>query len=384
MSPGTTIAAALAATALIAPAAHAQESVTLYGLIDAGLMYTNNVGKSGRSGAVLQATSGTVNGSQFGVIGGEDLGGGLHAIFNLENGFNVQNGKIGQDNRLFGRQAYVGLDSTRFGRLVFGRVYDSGIDYVAPLSAAASTFGKTGFAHPFDNDNLDYSVRFSNAVKYSSHEIDGFRFGGMLSLSNSSDFGANRAYSIGASYANGPLSLGGSYLQIDGSNSTNTAGAIDVAESSANGTGGFVLGAGVERVAAAGLNYVLGPATLGVVYTHSQYQNTLAFGSAHGALRFDNVEVNSRYAVTPALRLGIAYVHTFGHLSDSSTYGADPRWDQIDAQAVYRLSKRTDLYAEAMVQHVGGAHYVAYVNAGGGASSTDNQVVATLGMRTRF
>src|ERR1700730_17179701 len=123
--------------ALAASAAHSQSSVTLYGLIDAGL---------------FQAASGTINGSRFGLRGAEDLGGGLKAIFVLENGFNVQNGKLGQNSRMFGRQAFVGLSSSQFGTVTLGRQYDSLVDFVAPLSATAGTFGDTGFAHPFDND----------------------------------------------------------------------------------------------------------------------------------------------------------------------------------------------------------------------------------------
>jgi predicted porin len=97
-----------AAGVLAASSAHAQSSVTLYGLIDAGLMYTNNVASGTAHGPLWQATSGNVNGSRFGVRGAEDLGGGVKALFVLENGFNVQNGKLGQDGRMFGRQAYAG------------------------------------------------------------------------------------------------------------------------------------------------------------------------------------------------------------------------------------------------------------------------------------
>lgn len=98
---------------LAATAAHAQSSVTLYGLIDAGIMYTNNVASGNSHGGLVQATTGAVNGSRFGVRGTEDLGGGLKALFVLENGFNAENGKLGQDGRLFGRFAYVGLSDNR-------------------------------------------------------------------------------------------------------------------------------------------------------------------------------------------------------------------------------------------------------------------------------
>jgi predicted porin len=369
---------------LIASLAHAQNTVTLYGQIDAGLMYTNDVKHGATQGSLFQATSGNTNGSQFGIRGSEDLGGGVKTIFKLENGFNIQNGKLGQDNRLFGRQAYVGIRDEQLGTLTVGRQYDSGIDYVAPLSEVAYEFGKTGFAHPFDNDNLDYSVRINNSVKFASSNFRGFRFGTLYSFSNNTDFAENRAYSVGASYGRGPLNVGASYLQIDRSNSTNTSGAIDTAESTSNGTGGFVLGADVQRVAAAGLNYAFGQAVVGFVYSHSEFEGTESFGSANGTVRFDNYELNSRYALTPTLKFGIAYAYTDGHVGNTTTYGSDPKWSQVNTQFLYSLSKRTDMYLETMYQHVSGKRYVAFVDTAGGASSDATQIVATVGLRTRF
>lgn len=380
------VAAATLTTAIvIAPTAHAQSSVSLYGIIDAGLLYTNNVAKGGAHGSLVQATSGEINGSRFGLRGAEDLGGGLKAIFVLENGFNVENGKLGQDSKLFGRQAFVGLSSDRFGTVTLGRQYDSNTDYVLPLSAVAGTFGDTGFAHPFDNDNLNHGFRINNAVKYASPAYAGFKFGGLYAFSNNQDFSLNRAYSFGASYHYGAFNAGAGYLQIDGSNSTvNTSGAIDTAESPSNGTGGFVLGADVQRTATAGVNYAYGPTTVGFVYSHSQFENTRSFGSDNGTVRFDNYEVNGKYALTPAISLGAAYVFTDGHVTRSSTFGSDPKWNQVNLQALYSFSKRTDVYIEGMYQHVSGHGFVAFINNSGGASSTANQIVATAGLRTRF
>nr|WP_132456577.1 porin [Paraburkholderia sp. BL8N3] len=366
-------------------AAHAQSAVTLYGIIDAGIAYTNNVSKSGTSGSLVQATSGEINGSRFGLRGAEDLGGGLKAIFVLENGFSVQSGKLAQNNREFGRQAFVGISSNLYGTITLGRQYDSLVDFVAPLSGTAGTFGDTGFAHPFDNDNLNHSVRMNNSVKYTSNNYAGFKAGALYAFSNNTDFAMNRAYSVGASYNYGPLNVAAGYLQINGSNSTaNTAGAVDLGESAANGTGGFQLGADVQRTVGAGLNYAFGPAVVGFVYTHSQFQGSQSFGSNNGTVRFDNYEVNGKYALTPALSLGASYVFTNGHVSDSTTFGEDPKWNQVNLQTVYSLSKRTDVYLEGMYQHASGHNFVAFINTAGGASSTANQVMATVGMRTRF
>ncbi|BAN26342.1 porin [Caballeronia insecticola] len=372
---------ALAATT----AAHAQTSVTLYGLIDVGLMYTNNVERGTSHGPLYQATSGEINGSRFGLRGSEDLGGGLHAIFLLENGFNAQNGKLGQNNRLFGRQAYVGLASEQFGAVTLGRQYDFVTDFVAPLSGVAATFGDTGFAHPFDNDTFDHTLRINNAIKFTSVDYHGLKFGGMYGFSNSPSFADNRAYSVGLTYAVGHLNVAVAYLQFNGSDSASgTAGAVDPAESPSNGVGGFEIGADVQRTVAAAANYTYGAAVFGFAYSHSQFQNTHAFGSNNGTLIFDNYEISGKYAVTQTFNLGASYTYTDGHLTQSATFGSDPKWSQINLQAIYSLSKRTDVYAEAMYQHAIGHGYVAFVSNSGGASSTSNQVVGTVGMRTRF
>ena len=89
---------------LLASAAHAQNSITLYGLVDEGLNFTSNA----QGHSAYQMKSGDFYGSRWGFKGSEDLGDGYRAIFQLENGFNASNGAPGHDSREFGRQAYVG------------------------------------------------------------------------------------------------------------------------------------------------------------------------------------------------------------------------------------------------------------------------------------
>ncbi len=86
---------------LVAGTAHAQSSITLYGLIDEGLNFTSNAGGHN----AYQLKSGDTYGSRWGLKGSEDLGGGYHAIFLLENGFDNNSGTLGQGQRMFGRQA---------------------------------------------------------------------------------------------------------------------------------------------------------------------------------------------------------------------------------------------------------------------------------------
>jgi predicted porin len=132
------------------------------------------------------------------------------------------------------------------------------------------------------------------------------------------------------------------------------------------------------------VNYAFGPAIAGFVYTHSQYAGTNAFGLMNGTMRFDNFELNGKYALTTALSFGVSDTYTDGHLSGTTAFGADPKFNQVNTQVVYSFSKRTDVYAEVMYERAIGKGFVAFINTSGGASSNSNQVVGTVGIRTRF
>jgi general bacterial porin, GBP family len=371
--------------------AHAQSSVTLYGVIDAGVVYANNshVPGSASSGQSWGVGSGTVSNTLWGLKGSEDLGGGMHAIFKLESGFNVNNGAFTQPNEIFGRQSYVGVQSNQYGTVTLGKQYDSTVDYVAPLSAAGQDLGNNLAAHPFDNDNLDSSFSINNSVKYESANYSGFKFGGLYGFSNQAGaFSDNRAYSAGASYANGPLSIAASYLQINNpGGGGNPGGAV----SSADNTAPFV--AARQRTFGGGVNYAFGPATVGLVYTHTKLDGLDAINTNDGysalsgnSLRFDNYELNTRYALTPALSLAGAYTFTNGSFS-TNTGDTKPKYHQFSLLADYGLSKRTDVYLEGVYQHAsggdGGLLGDAAIN-GVSPSTTDQQVAVTVGMRHRF
>ncbi|MFD1554760.1 porin [Paraburkholderia silviterrae] len=105
----------------LAGAAHAQSSVTLYGVIDTGVEYVTNVGPK-KSSVVRVPTLTASLPSLWGLRGKEDLGGGLSAVFVLESGFAPSQGSLNQGGRLFGRQAYVGL-SGPWGTVTLGRQY---------------------------------------------------------------------------------------------------------------------------------------------------------------------------------------------------------------------------------------------------------------------
>jgi general bacterial porin, GBP family len=368
-----------AVTASFATAASAQSSVTLYGLIDAGLTFVNNEAslKTKGHGSTFSATSGNLNGSRWGLKGQEDLGGGVKAIFTLESGFNIMNGAAGQgdafgngvSSRTFGRQAFVGLTSNNYGTVTLGRQYDSVVDYLGPLTANGS-WGGTYFAHIADNDNTDNTFRINNSVKYQSANYSGFSFGGLYGFSNdSTSFSANRAYSAGMSYANGPLTIAAAYLQTQGADS-NDSGAVTES----------LLPSQTQRTYGVGANYSVGALTFGGVWTQSRMQ----FGPGDATVRFNNYELNARYNLTPALALGGAYTFT-----DAKNYMPGPnnndhaRYHQFGLQADYSLSKRTDFYAEGVVQLANNGR-TAQIYGTGAPSTVSNQVVLTTGIRHRF
>ncbi|MES2261717.1 MAG: porin [Pseudomonadota bacterium] len=102
-----------------AGAALAQSQVQVYGVIDTSLVYTTNSNAAGDAVVKMPGLTGSVP-SRLGFRGSEEVGDGMAVFFVLENGFNPDNGTAGQGNRLFGRQAALGLKGA-YGTLTLGR-----------------------------------------------------------------------------------------------------------------------------------------------------------------------------------------------------------------------------------------------------------------------
>jgi len=376
-----------------ASAAHAQSSVTLYGSLDAGIVYVNNVAGSH---TWLQGTS-ALSPTYFGLRGVEDLGGGLKAIFDLESGFNLNNGTFANDSTMFNRKAYVGLQSDQYGALTLGRQFDSVVDYLGPLSSSGQNGDVRLAGHPFNNDNVAAIFSLSNTIKYTSANYSGFQFGGLYGFSNSPDFANNRSWSFGASYNNGPLDIGAAYLQINNNPNVafNTGGTLD--EASAN------IIAETQRTYGVGATYAFGPAKVGLLFTRSQFFNLggIAAGGISPSittgqgLNINNYEVNGTYSLTPAFALLGSYTFSDGKSGGGSVTGGNqfPKWHTVLFAGDYAFSRRTDVYLAAVYQHASGslglnpdgtsAPNVAAINTLP-PSSTQNQVAAALGLRHRF
>lgn len=152
----------LAAAALACQTASAQSSVTLYGLISSGIVYANSQKGADHQGhSTWQFASGPMQTPRWGMRGTEDLGGGLSAIFTLENGYSIGTGTLSQGGREFGRQAFVGLSSNTYGTVTLGRQYDEAVTLC--IFESACQFAAYG-SHIGDSDNVFDSFRINNAV----------------------------------------------------------------------------------------------------------------------------------------------------------------------------------------------------------------------------
>lgn len=357
---------------------HAQSSVTLYGIVDDGIVYTHN---SGGKATKVSLDSGSLSGSRWGLKGVEPLGGGTSAIFQLENGLNLNTGKMNQGGRLFGRQSYVGLRNLSAGTITMGRVYDPLTDLVQP-SQGDGYLGQT-FTSPGDVDNADSSARFNNAVKWASPKWFGvtaellYAFGGVAGST-----GSGQSYSGALSYVAGAYTLAGGYLHMDRGNAASstrgTASADTLFNSSVNAAYASAASIDIYRVAT---QYAFSRFTLGGYYSDSRY-------AADGASTFKRTEVYRNASVfgvwyiTPALLTEASY----NYLKSTGDSGA--RYHQGSVGVDYILSKRTDVYTVLSYTHAAGQNGHGNAQAVIGATDIDagaaSQVRFNIGLRHRF
>ncbi|WP_322048248.1 porin [Paraburkholderia sp. J67] len=360
--------------------AYAQSDITLFGTLDAGLNYTSNAG--GHSAVQMASIDQTI--SRWGLKGSEDLGSGVRAVFDLESGFNLENGTSAYSNRLFGYESWIGLQSDSLGTLAFGRQTDAITDTVGLLTANGNWAGWL-FSHPLDNDNTDTTYHVNNSVKWTSPILRGATATMLVGLGNQPGaFSQNRTLSAGATYVYNALTLAAaiSHLSSPGTSTTGSIASDDYSiQSAAQTTYGI------------GSNLGIGHATLGLVYTHAnveQAQSSIyvgTLGTPTPDLRFDNIELNLKYDLTPALYVGGMATYTRAHVNrgiESTTV----HWGQLGLMSQYSLSKRTTCYVQLVYQRVSGddgsALSTATIPGSAGPSTNGHQIVTRIGMTQAF
>ena len=350
---------AIAILGATAAGASAQSSVTVYGLVDVGLVRESGAA----AGSANKVSGGVGSGSRLGFRGTEDLGNGLSAVYVLESGFQPDTGAMGQGGLLLGRQVFVGLQGG-FGTLTLGRQYTP--QYMTVVMVDPFGSGTAGDSKNLMPGTGNGYTRMDNTIKYASPVAGGFS--GELVYAPGEvggDSSAGRQYGGAIGYAAGPLKV-----RLGYHNRNNDTAVLKNVEEARN-------------------------TVLTAVYDFKVARAHLAYGTNKGvnssALR--NTGNPFGYAVAPVAStdsadwlLGVSL--PFGPHTLMATYiGKDDKTVRNqDARQVaigykYALSKRTDVYtAYARIDNKNGAGYTV----GSAIESGSGDAAFNLGVRHAF
>jgi predicted porin len=328
----------IALAVLAASGASFAQSVTLYGLADVWFGSTK-LETNGSSLTDTKLDSGGVNTSRWGMKGSEDLGGGLKANFQLEQGFDVSTGAAQDSAKAFNRQAWVGL-SGGFGEVQLGKVWTS---YDDIRSGANDTFG-ANIASSFSTW-VGYSDRTNNGIKYTSPSFG--PFSGSLTYALGEDktatVAASRILSLGVQYSAGPVFVGYAHQEQKQSGVNGEFNALPGFITAALGTQlttalfGALAIEGKTTYDLIDGSYDFGAAK--VVGGYNRVKQTIVGLSGDATAKEFNLGVE--VPVSPSLNIGLGYAR-----SDIESGGQDiSNTKGYSAAAVYSLSKRTAVYA---------------------------------------
>ncbi|WP_165794876.1 porin [Solimicrobium silvestre] len=197
--------------------ASAQSTMTIYGILDAGISADN----SSAAGSVAKLESGMESGSRFGFKGTEDLGNGLKALFVLEQGIALDTGTLTSGGHLFGRQALVGLGGT-FGTVTMGRQYTpifSAYGSIDPFGNNSAGDINTLFGKNSNFISKDY--RMDNSVIYTAPvNLGGFNAAVAYGFGEQAgDSAAQSQVGLSLGYASGPIKAVYAYHAENNANS---------------------------------------------------------------------------------------------------------------------------------------------------------------------
>lgn len=341
---------AAAVLGLVSSLAAAQSNVTLYGIVDLGVLSQSHAADGAASTSIA---SGGISPSIWGLRGTEDLGNGLKANFNLEGHIAADTGAaIGP---LFRRQSNVGLSSAGMGTLTLGNQYSPAILAFAAtdprglrenFSGLYSWAYNSGALTAGNNGNNDVGVFLQNAISY-SNTMGPVGIAGAYSVSENK----GAVYSLGATYT-GPLALSAAYQ------SSNKPGTSDR----------------LSSIYTVGAAYTAGDFTGKLNYLRGVNKNVaLVETSKVGVI---GVGLDWRTAANNTV-MAAAY---FGKDKNN---GAD-KTNSLILSDEYALSKRTTLYGTlTFADAKEGATLLTTIVAGGTAANT-NSTVLNLGIRHTF
>jgi len=353
--------------------AHAQSSVTLYGILDTGIELVTHAGPTDSKVVRMPGITGSVP-SRWGLRGTEDLGGGYAAIFTLENGFNVRSGDINQGGRLFGRQAWVGV-SSRFGTLSFGRQYT--MSYWAIVDA--DQLGPDIYGGVGSIDSYIPNARSDNTVAYKG-SFSGVTIGGTYAFGRDSagtgnspgqgicagsipgNFNACRQWSVLLRYDASAFGVAASYDE--------QRGGPGAAANIFNGITPIPLTNSGDKDARTQINgyFKVGQLKVGGGWLGRRVQTV---SPALADVRTDIFYLTGTYYVTPTVVIDGGVYRTIDTQQDT-------RATLTALRGTYLLSKRTAVYLQS--GYVFNSAKARYTLSQGGPGTTPNAGVSQLGV----
>lgn len=340
-------------------AAQAEETsaVTIYGRVSGGVDYINHVAlPAGGTGSKVEYGANKWGPSFLGLKGSEDLGGGLKAVFNLENMFSAGDGAV-FGGGLWNRYAVVGFSSSSWGTVLLGRamtLVDAELWALDPFGMQTTSIGTLV--------NFRNSGSPNNAITYNSPEFGGlsFRLQGELG-EKAGDSKANRGLAGTVSYTAGNLTMKAVYEELR------------------DATGNFSNLYANSKEYAFGGKYALKDLTLfaGVSRITSDDHTVADRLNPTASTKNQMYWLGATYQITPALNLiGAAYRANLNRGGGSATLYA--------VGADYFLSKRTMLYTTiGSVANKGAADFSVHAS-GPQPLPGSNQQTAYAGMMHWF
>lgn len=318
--------------------AMAQSNVVMYGIVDAGLTSE----RGGAAGNVTKVQSGVASASRIGFKGTEDLGSGLSAIFKLEAGVRIDDGSLDNgNNKLFNREAYVGLSSKEAGTLTIGRQYTP---YYETLRDVADPFA-AGYAGTAKNlfPVAGNMTRNDNAVVYKTPSLYGFSAAGSYSLGETAgDSSAQRQLGASIGYGNGPLNVSVAYNNRNNDTGTNKNNSI-----------------GHNTLVAA--NYDFQVVKVFAAYGEDKGQNSAPLNNINNSFGYTVAPIGSEDSTDALVGLTApvgngTVMASYIRKNDKEARNADA--SQWGVGYSYNLSKRTSTYvAFAKIKNKNGAGY---------------------------
>jgi predicted porin len=384
----STTGALLAATTL---PAFAQSSVTLYGIVDEAIRYQTNAGPGGDD--QVSMTSGPETHSRWGLKGAEDLGGGLKAVFHLENGFEAFDGQLHVPNTIFSRQAYVGLSHEQWGTLTFGRQYAPAYDTLGDIFDPLTVGNYWQNSWPYNG--IGSYLEVNNAVKYQGTfynlAIDAlYGFGNQPGA-----LGLGETYAVELTYTYGPAMLNAGFQQV--SVPTSATGS-----STGTSVGSAINGAKTNFLHISAAYQITREIRLLAGWLHGQDQTGLTDGNMQqsGAPTLkgaspnridDTFYVGANWKAIEPLLFTFAYY--YGHARNAErldgTLGVGVN-QSATILAEYSFSKQSEVYAITDFSRGTGAFAADYpggVDSAGVPNNTigrTNQVGVAVGIRKMF